>query len=395
MLQFKNIIGPGSKEIYRTLLLAWTALIFSASLYPFDWNLILFINSTSSGLPKLMHWQNPSQRDAIVNLLLYTPFGFLGYLAFKRLLIPIIGAIILAFIVEVMQHALLPRDPSLADWLLNVIGALFGALISIYYRKLVIKPISIKITALDITPIESLLLALWISAHCAPFVPRLRPGRITAALIESFEISVQSSLIAGYFACYIILLSLVRKNLPVKFFLVWFLIILASSLVIRLLFIEQHLSLNEIYGALLTLPFAGYNLNTNITTIHKKFFKLACVGLLLAGLIPLFFNFQARPFIWQPFWELTMEIQDPHSLPIMERIFLLLGITWLSVHLSVGNKYFTKALGFLIPAFIILSYEFLQQWSLVRIPDTTDIVILLISAALVHTASKFGGIISR
>lgn len=90
-----------------------------------------------------------------------------------------------------------------------------------------------------------------------------------------------------------------------------------------------------------------------------------------------------------------MEIQDPGSLPIMERIFLLLGITWLSVHLSVGNKYFTKALGFLIPAFIILSYEFLQQWSLVRIPDTTDIVILLISAALVHTASKFGGIISR
>ena len=123
MLQFKNIIGPGSKEIYRTFLLAWTALILSASLYPFDWNLILFINSTSSGLPKLMHWQNPSQRDAIVNLLLYTPFGFLGYLAFKRLLIPIIGAIILAFIVEVMQHALLPRDPSLADWLLNVIGA--------------------------------------------------------------------------------------------------------------------------------------------------------------------------------------------------------------------------------------------------------------------------------
>ena len=102
-----------------------------------------------------------------MNLLLYVPFGLLGSMAlekaggfWQRILWPVIGAGLLSLAIEIIQHALPARDPSLADWLLNIISAAVGTLIAALYSALPARPLSRRLQRLAIGPAPALLVAL-------------------------------------------------------------------------------------------------------------------------------------------------------------------------------------------------------------------------------------------
>lgn len=116
------------------LLLAWTALIVYASLYPFDgWRVPAGLSASGLlGLP----WPSWRDRfDEIANLLGYVPFGALACIVLLRqrrspkvavgLAVGLAAG--LSYGVELAQAFVPVRVPSLKDTLLNALGATAGA----------------------------------------------------------------------------------------------------------------------------------------------------------------------------------------------------------------------------------------------------------------------------
>jgi len=381
---------PQLVRLQLWLLAGWTVLILSASLYPFDWNLARLSAELEQGLPRLLQWRAASQRDMLVNLLLYVPFGLVAAMTLadrrsrlQRVVVPVLAAAVLSLGVELTQHALPPRDPSLADWVFNVISAALGTLLALAYQALPVRPLSARLQRLQIGPALGLLIALWLVSHLAPFVPRLRPGRITAAIDYSLSIPLSPSRLLAYFACYVILGALVRTLMRRDSFWPWFVALLGLSLGARLLFVGQHLTLDECGGLLLALPVLLLGRSQGVKTGQTGLFIAAGCGFVAAALMPVTPAPTGLAPTWVPFAELTGEIVDPGALPLLERLFLGIGLAWLASTSRTGS--FPPLLLALVVA---VGCEFLQQWVPGRVPDASDFAALLIGAALVQAAPR-------
>lgn len=388
--------GPAGLALPGWLLAGWVALVLSASLYPFDWEWGRLLAGLQDGLPRLREWIPPSRRDTVVNLLLYVPFGFLGALALDvrgrwlgRLAWPVMGAAALSLAVEVAQHALPPRDPALADWVFNTVSAAAGALLAVGWRALprsrftpARDPAGGRGDTLEAGPALGVLAALWTAAHLAPFVPRLRPGRVSAAIEASLALELSPSRVLYWLAAYLVLAVAVRTAVRWRSFWSVLLLVTVTSLGLRLLFVGQRLSPDEVLGALVALPAVALIGVGRLRWHPTPAFRLACAAVLAAGLWP-----AAGPVpgpsetAWLPFAELAGAPADGGSLPAIERLFLGIGLAWL----AWGSR--TRRLTPLLIAFAVAgTVEFLQQWVPGRIPDTTDLAALLIGAALVQAA---------
>lgn len=376
------------------LLGAWALLIASASLYPFDAQWRPLLESLLDGLPRLREWREPSQRDAIVNLLLYLPFGLLGSMALEnsrsaalRIIVPILGAAVLSLGVEIAQHALPPRDPSLADWILNVASAGVGTLLAAVYSALPVRPLSRRLQRIALGPAPALLVALWLIAHLAPFVPRLRPGRIESAIETSISLNLVWPTAFYYLACYLVLAALLHALLRRPFFWSAVLALFVASLVSRLLFVGQHLSPSEVIGAIGALLSVLLLRRLDLQLWPSRAFAMAALAVFVAGIWPVTpvaaVTLAAPEPIWLPFAELAGLPADPGALPLLERLFLGIGLAWLAVH---GGTRLLPPLPLVI--LIALTVEFLQQWIPGRVPDTTDVAALLIGAALASVAPR-------
>lgn len=376
------------------LLGAWALLIASASLYPFDAQWRPLLESLLDGLPRLREWREPSQRNAIVNLLLYLPFGLLGSMALEnsrsaalRIIVPILGAAVLSLGVEIAQHALPPRDPSLADWILNVASAGVGTLLAAVYSALPVRPLSRRLQRIALGPAPALLVALWLIAHLAPFVPRLRPGRIESAIETSISLNLVWPTAFYYLACYLVLAALLHALLRRPFFWSAVLALFVASLVSRLLFVGQHLSPSEVIGAIGALLSVLLLRRLDLQLWPSRAFAMAALAVFVAGIWPVTpvaaVTLAAPEPIWLPFAELAGLPADPGALPLLERLFLGIGLAWLAVH---GGTRLLPPLPLVV--LIALTVEFLQQWIPGRVPDTTDVAALLIGAALASVAPR-------
>lgn len=382
-------VGPSA-----WLLAGWVALVLSASLYPFDWDWARLAVGLREGLPRLREWVPPSQRDSIVNLLLYVPFGLLGALALDarghllgRLAWPIAGAAALSFAIEVAQHALPPRDPALADWAFNTLSAAFGALLALGWRALPRSRSAAVYGAADGGraagggPALGVLAALWIAAHLAPFVPRLRPGRVSAAIETSLALGLSPSRTLAWTACYLVLAAGLRTALRWRSFWSGLSLAVVASLGLRLLFVGQQLSPDEVLGALLALPLVASLGIGRLRWDPTPAFRVACLAVLAAGLWPVAGTAAAAVdgTAWLPFAGLAGGPVDAGSLPAVERLFLGIGLAWLA-WLSRTRRLAPLPVAFAVAVLV----EFLQQWVPGRMPDTTDLAALLIGAALVQ-----------
>lgn len=115
------------------LLLAYACLIVYASLYPFGpWALPPGV--PLQGLLRLPWPKYFGAFDQQVNLIGYLPLGLLGLAAGLRsglglrwaIALGVLPAPLLSYVLETVQFFLPSRVPSLADWLLNSIGAWVG-----------------------------------------------------------------------------------------------------------------------------------------------------------------------------------------------------------------------------------------------------------------------------
>lgn len=127
----------------RPLLLAWIALIVYASLYPFvpwQWP----PGAAPAELLRLRWPRHFIGFDIASNLLGYLPLGFLVFVVRMRrrdgapaaLLAAAASGALLAYAMEVAQHLLPQRVPSLLDAVLNAAGAAGGALLAWAFDRL-------------------------------------------------------------------------------------------------------------------------------------------------------------------------------------------------------------------------------------------------------------------
>lgn len=374
------------------LLGSWVVLIASASLYPFEGEPGRLLDALVAGLPRLREWRTPSQRDAMVNLLLYLPFGLLGSMALekssstlRRILWPLAGAGLLSLAIEIAQHALPARDPSAVDWVLNVISAALGAVFAAIYSALPVRPFSHRLQRLAIGPAPALLVALWLVAHLAPFVPRLRPGRIEAAIDASLAMPLSPGHLFGYLACYLVLGALLHVLLRRAYFWSGLLALVACSIGGRLLFVGQHLSPAEVLALAAAVVLIAALRRWDPRHWDSRVFLPACFALLAAGLSPADAAADAgtAATVWLPFAELAGGLADPGSLPLPDRLFLGIGLAWLA--LNGGTR---RLPPLPLAVAVAIAAEFLQQWIPGRVPDTTDIAALLVGAALAQSVPK-------
>lgn len=374
------------------LLGGWIALIASASLYPFDGHLRLLLDALNSGLPKIREWREPSQRDTIVNLLLYLPLGLLGSMALeksrsamRRIFWPTVAAAALSITIEMAQHALPARDPSLADWIFNVVSAATGTLVAALYSALPVRPLSRRLQRLSVGPAPALLVALWLVAHLAPFVPRLRPGRIETAIQTSLALPFEAGKMFGFFACYLVLGALLNALLRRPYFWSALFLLFGVSLIARLGFVGQHLSPAEGVALLLSILVIGLMRKVSPARWESNAFLLSCGALFVAGIWPAYDSqgIGTEVILWLPFAELAGLRGDPGALPLLERLFLGIGLSWLA--LQGGSR---RLPPLPLVMLVAISVEFLQQWIPGRLPDTSDVAALLIGAALAQAGAR-------
>ena len=386
----RHSYAAASRRIQAWMLAAWVLLVLSASLYPFFFEPGRLLAAAAEGFPALRAWHAPSQRDLVVNLLVYMPLGLLLPLvldprhgAALRALAALLAGAALSLLVEVLQHAIRARVPSLADWVLNVASTAAGVALAQLLAVLPVRPLATRLRRLNVSPALGLLLALWLAAHAAPFLPRLRPGRVRGAIDASLALSPSIGGIAAWLAAYLVLSAVMRTLFRREIFWPLFLGAVAASLAARLLFVGQTLSPDELIAAVLALPVIVRLRRSTHSASRTPLLGIICVALLVAGLAPFRFAATPQPIAWIPFAELVDGRVDALYLDSLERLFVAIGAVWVAAGSALG-----VGLGTLALLGVTAVTEIAQRWLPARVPDTTDLVVMVLAAILVRVAQR-------
>lgn len=126
-----------SRNRIQVALLCYAAFLLYATLWPFDFHFAQGLAAARkiTWIPFFDPVDGPNRKDAVMNLLVFLPFGVLSFLvhsASAKIRRPVLIATLLgsalSLSIELAQIGLPSRNPSTADLLMNTTGALLGAL---------------------------------------------------------------------------------------------------------------------------------------------------------------------------------------------------------------------------------------------------------------------------
>jgi glycopeptide antibiotics resistance protein len=381
-----------SQRLETWLLASYAALILAASLYPFNFDVQRFAAAAAGGFLPFRAWQPPVRRDLVVNLLAYVPLGLLGALVLRQRvaapagwLAAVAGGAALSLAIELLQHGIAVRVPSVVDFLLNTISSAIGATLASLLAALRTHPIATRLRRLNVSPALGLLIVIWLAAHAVPFLPRLRPGRIRAALDASLALEPTPGGIAGYLAAFLLLSAVLRTLVRRETFWPLFILVTLGSLCARLLFVGQRLLPDEYLGLALALPLILLLRGRSHAASQTPLFGIVCCALLASALAP--FTFDAPPaqrlVTWIPFAEFQGRQAPAGELGALEHVFLGVGAVWLA-----ASSRFGLLRGTLLLLGIAACGAFGQYWLPARVPGTTDIATVLGGALVIALTQR-------
>ncbi len=306
-------------------LLALTiVLVFYASFFPFRFDAARFAAAWQRGLAELLPWGYSARADRVGNLLSYLPVGaLLAYLAPPRWRAPaaLLGAIVLAsalsFTIELLQNLTRSRVPNLVDVAMNATGGACGALAGALLRTRRWRLGSIALRHARPEPIALVLVALWFASHAVPFMPRLNQGHVWAGMQPLRDLDHDVIAIFAYFAGYLVVASAVRRLVVPGSFARTLLTVAALSLLLRVVFVSQWLTLDECLGLAAALPVAAWLRSVTRARAFRVTFAIVVLAFAL---------------------ELAFPPQQPWSeaVTFLARAFMIVGALWLAAAAGVS-----------------------------------------------------------
>lgn len=377
-----------SGRVLRWLLVTYCLLVVCASLYPFAFEPLPTNEPLLRGLGGLLTWRSPGRRDLILNLVAYLPVGWLiAHLARSRTsaltsaLAATAGGAALSIGIELLQNWIPIRVPSLADWTLNTASAASGAVVAQWQRNATSIAVATRLRRLHVSPALGLLIVLWLAAHAAPFMPRLRGSLIDASFAQMMTMGLDAGRLAGHFASLLVLSAVLRTLVRRETFWPLFAIVVGSSLLSRLLFVGQQLTLDECLAVLMTIPLVLWLRGRGHRVAQTPLLLWICIGLVAMGTAPWQFTAAPNPIETMPFHDLLGGGADGDSLGTLQRVFLWIGAVWVGAGSRLGLRG-----SVLLLAVISLGSEIAQMFLATRYADPTDLLLILYAALLLQAA---------
>jgi glycopeptide antibiotics resistance protein len=306
------------------LLVLTIVLIFYASFFPFRFDPARFAAAWQRGPADLLPWGFSARADRVGNLLSYLPVGaLLAFLAPPRWRAPaaFFGAIALAaalsFTIELLQHLTRTRVPNLVDVAMNATGGACGAMAGAFLRTWR-RPLGlVSLRHARPEPIALVLVALWFAGHAVPFMPRLNQGHAWAGMQPLRNLDYDVIAIFAYLAGYLIVASAIRRLVVPGSFARIVLTVAALSLLLRVVFVGQWLTLDECIGLAVSLPIAAWLRSVT----RARAFRITFAVVVLAFALELAFPPQ------QPWSE---------AVTFLTRAFMIVGALWLAAAAGVS-----------------------------------------------------------
>ena len=376
--------AAASRTRARAWMLAfWVLVLLSASLYPFNFSPRLWhshFTALEFGRSLLGH---STLADLISNLLAYVPFGLLVALLLEklpgwlRLTLATLGGAALSLSVETLQLGIIMRFASATDFLANSLAAAAGAVAALVYTRAPRRGVGARLRPLQDGPVVPLLLAVWVAAQAAPFIPRLRPSRIIAVLANFPNWGLLDGTLLRSVAGLMVLSALIRALFKPE--LLWgaFVLAVLGSWLAGILFLQHSLTASDCLAFLLVLPLVAWVRSQDQTTAHRALFWMVTGLLLVGALLPWDFTPAIQPVQLMLFSDANGYANVP------ARIFLLIGALWLGSSSPLGLWRATVAM-----LVVTLLSELAQAFSSIREPDPTDLLLLLFGVLLLYAARR-------
>ncbi len=379
-LTFRTLKEPRtSNRIARPLLFGYLAFLVYASLYPIS----SFRIPQESPFTLLFERITISRADALTNLLVYLPLGWLlsagvpGLGPFRA------GLLGCAFsvAVECLQAYLPGRVPSLLDWCLNSAGTLLGAWIGSRSARFHWRGTEGALVVGTRTRLGLAAVGTWVGAQLFPFVPSadvdylregLRPVWYVLRGQTSFSWPQASVYALAILSLSAILFQCLRPSSRSRLFVPLF---FAAVLVAKVPILTRQLSLEAIVGALVGLAVA-WRLSNSEARGAVPF--LAAAGAFVidelrsGGGGPEAF----LPFNWSPFRNhLTNELIG--AADILSGVWPFLALAFIVSGRQNVEPRRAAVIGAVLIFSGVLALEWVQQFLPGRSPDVTDALIAL------------------
>lgn len=366
----------------RLLFVVICLLIAYGSLYPFQfdltaaswqqWTLLDTLNK-KSGL-----------HDKLSNLVLFMPYGLVGVLWLERLspwrlLLLLLGGLLLAFVLQVIQLYIPTRDALLTDALWNLFGLSLGLLLGLFTRSIPWRQWQPRLPELSV-PIS--LAGAWLLYRLYPWVPTLDWQEWKNSLKPLLYQSPQWVPVLHDLCAWLLCFSLLQIGLDRRLRLHWAIALVLTILALEIPIANNALSWNNLAGGLLACALWPW---------LRQQGPIPLIGLLwlqlpLSGLFP--FEFAASPhaFSWLPFRGFLQGAVWTNTLALLEKCFFFGGTLFLMR--QAGSSWLgTTLLLATLAGLIELCQIFLMQHR----PEITDPLLVLLLAMLLANAQTKSG----
>ncbi|MCZ2151199.1 MAG: VanZ family protein [Bryobacterales bacterium] len=366
----------------RLLLLFIVVLILYGSLYP---GVLHPGGAPAAAMDYLLHsWPRSFDPriavDALLNVLIYVPLGWLGYLSLAGAprAVRLAGAVgfgcALSLTVELAQFYIEGRVTSLLDVASNSCGTAAGVFGAQFLDALLVSRLARWREPLDRERAAVVLILCWLSYHLFPFVPSIGLYRLAVRLRAMLAVTAASlpvGTLAGmaeWLAVGALLRGIAGTSSPQV------LVALLAVLPARLLIVHQQLTLAEVLGALLGVAL-------NLALWRKRREAPAAAVLMLAslcvsGLAPFHFTDTATPFSWRPFHaSFNTANWEPAGIVLLRKVFRYGAFLWLSSRCGMRPW---RGAAFL--SLSLLTIEIAQTHIAPHTPEITDPALALLLA---------------
>ncbi|WAR45570.1 VanZ family protein [Methylomonas rapida] len=362
----------------QKLLFYWVVFFITyGSLYPFEFSLLISSQSRQAFLDSM--WTSSSIGDVIGNIVLFMPFGFLGYRIFPFWGVAIIG-LLLAFVLQLAQLFLPSREPALYDVYWNFLGIGIGLLCAyllkaheLFHRHF---GLADKQAAIGI-------IMLWGASQLLPFVPTLDWQAYKNALKpllmqpsfawEHLSFLMIAWLSAGYFAE-----KILDKNWRTGYFTLGIL----SILVLKIVVVTSELTLNDVIASFFAILL--YPLLSRMGSRRAAYLAwMMLFTYAITRLSPLQWQSESKSFNWLPFSGFLDGSMIVNSRVLAEKLFVFSGIFTLFKDIKTLSIKTISAV-----AIVVTLIEICQLWLVGRTAEITDPLLVVIIAWLIVKLSN-------